>query len=993
MDIAVNPGPLNQASSSTDNLTDFLSSLNNTKSAKHGVTIGHMNIRGLRGNISEVAFLLQQSRLDVLAVTETHLSESISDSEVVIDGYCILRLDRETRKGGGVAFFYKNNLDIRVVPKYHDKHLEALWVELVLHSQRLLLGCVYRPPDYGVFYNYFKIILEKIWLKRKNVMIMGDFNSDLLSNNDNSRKLSQLLSSFNYKNLIKKPTRVSETSSTLLDLMIVSNPCKILTSGVIDYAIADHKFIYAIYDLKPRKPNPIIITSQSFKNVNEKQLQEDLEYAPWWACLTFQDIDDMAWAWEVMYKDIINSHATTRQVKIKQNSLPWMNSTIRKQMNKRYKLLKLCDGTPTTANHWKEYKTIRNRISKLMKKAEVNYWSTKFAKSNSAKEFWKNVNEVTGKSKNKGTSIAVLCDPNNKEIANDLEKATLINSYFCSIGKELSNRYAPVDHSTLHTFIYRVSDPVTQDLCLDPKILETDLSKLKAKKASGPDGISSRSLILANTSIAHGLLTIYQKCFDLCQFPITWKTAKVTPIFKKGSRQDVANYRPISLLSIPAKLLESQVCNIIDEHLHGNTLLNKNQWGFTKGLSTESMLVAMTEKWRYAMDNGSVVGAIFIDFQKAFDTVSHTLISTKLHSVGISGLLHQFLINYLTYRRQFTTVNGERSPTLPLEYGVPQGSLLGPRLYTIYVNDLPEYVTAGEIFIYADDTTVYCTGKDVGTVISSLNTIMEQILSWSSSNLLTIHPIKTEAMILSRSRFIGPLPPVRFGQGFVKFVNSTTCLGVTIDDQLNWSTHLNLIKKRFNSKVAALRRMRHLPSKVLNDIYFHTIIPSITYCISVWGNCSSTLLESLNHTHARACRIICRIPPSLDDTSCLSRAKWQDINYLYYKRILVLMYKAYVDEAPASIASLFTKKVTTRSIRIPNQLNIIRPRTEFGRRSLTYRGPVIWNFLNRLVHISNTTLMSFKTILKKHVKELSNFSFNKEASLIVNKHNDQFKYY
>ena len=992
MDISVNPGPTNRKSSSTDNLMHSLSAINNTKSTKCGVSIGHLNIRGLRGNISEVAFLLQHSRLDILAITETHLSESIDDNEVLIDGYCIKRLDRKSRKGGGVAFLYRNNLDIRDVPKYHDDNLEALWIELVLYSQRLLLGCIYRPPDCNIFYDNFRIIIEKVWLKRKNVIITGDFNSDLLSDNGNSRKLIQLLNSFNYKNMIKKPTRTTENTNTLLDLLIVSNSSKIHASGVIDYAIADHKFIYAIYDLKLKRTNPSIITSQSFKNVDESQLKEDLEHAPWWACLTFEDVDDISWAWEVMFKDIINDHATTRQVKIKRNSLPWMTSAIRKEMNKRYKLLKLCDGSPQTANYWTEYKKIRNKVSKMLKKAEVEYWSEKFANSGSSKEFWKNVNQVTGKSKNKKMSIGVLKDSNNNEIADDSEKATLINSYFCNIGKDLATNFSPLDCSTLHSFIYRISDPVIQDVFIDPITLDTDLKKIKPNKASGPDEISSRCLSLANTSSANGLLTVFQKCIAVCQFPNRWKTAQITPIFKKGSRQDIANYRPISLLSIPAKLLESQVCRIIDDHLHSYALLNNCQWGFTKGLSTEGLLVSMTEKWRKAMDNGSIIGAIFIDFKKAFDSVSHDLISPKLHSVGISGLLHQFLVNYLTDRNQFTLVNGVKSPTQSLEYGVPQGSLLGPRLYTIYVNDLPDFVTAGELCMYADDTTIYYIGKDIVSVISSLNTIMKQILLWSSKNFLTVHPMKTEAMILSKSRFIGPLPPVRFGQGYVKIVNSTTCLGVVIDDQLNWVTHINLIKKRFNSKVSALRRMKHLPTKVLSDIYFHTVIPSVTYGISAWGNCSNSLLNSLNHTHARACRIIHKLSPSLDDASCLSSGNWQHIQYCYYKRILVLMFKVYINEAPVSIANLFTRKVTTRSSRTPNQFNIICPRSEFGRNSLSYRGPVIWNFLNRLVNISKTSLISFKAILKKHSKQLSEFSFNKEAVMIVNKKKD-FHYF
>ena len=180
------------------------------------------------------------------------------------------------------------------------------------------------------------------------------------------------------------------------------------------------------------------------------------------------------------------------------------------------------------------------------------------------------------------------------------------------------------------------------------------------------------------------------------------------------------------------------------------------------------------------MDKGHIVGAVFIDFQKAFDTVSHEILSLKLNAVGISGPLHQWLMNYLFDRYQFTEINNKRSALLPIKFGVPQGSLPGPRLYTIYTNDLPNQVKDGSTMMYADDTTLYTIGSSIDQVISSLNVMTSQISKWSSLNKLTFHPLKTEAMILAKQQFIGPLQPLHFGSGFVKLVNSTSCLGVTI---------------------------------------------------------------------------------------------------------------------------------------------------------------------------------------------------------------------
>ena len=253
-----------------------------------GISAGHINIRSIVKNLNEIKLLLQHTNFDLLALTETHLTDQIDDSEVYIDGYEIIRMDRKNRPGGGCAIYYKNFLDVVVITKYDTTEFEALWVELKLCSQRLLIGTIYRPPDQSNFYEKLPPVLENIWSTRKNILITGDFNSDLSPehNNGNGKKLSNILKHFDLVNAIKKPTRVTMTTKTTLDLVIVNDITKVKVSGVLDASIADHKLVYASLNLKKRPP-PQLTTVRNYKNLDINAFKRDIQNAPWWVCSTF----------------------------------------------------------------------------------------------------------------------------------------------------------------------------------------------------------------------------------------------------------------------------------------------------------------------------------------------------------------------------------------------------------------------------------------------------------------------------------------------------------------------------------------------------------------------------------------------------------------------------------------------------------------------------------------------------------------------------------
>lgn len=308
----------------------------------------------------------------------------------------------------------------------------------------------------------------------------------------------------------------------------------------------------------------------------------------------------------------------------------------------------------------------------------------------------------------------------------------------------------------------------------------------------------------------------------------------------------MSNFRPISLLSIPGKIREDIISNSIDNHIEAQNLLSDNQWGFRKNHSTEGLLLHLTDTWKWALDNNLKVGVLFIDF----------ILLQKLKAVGILGYLLSWMGNYLLNRNQFVQVNEVKSDTSSIKFGVPQGSILGPKLFSLYVNDFPESVTSGELYMFADDTTIFTISDNIDTIIKAMQVILDQVLSWCGANRLIAHETKSEALLLSKQRFIGPLLPLKYGEKFNELKSSCKCLGVTIDSNLSWQEHTKSLLKSFNKKIAVLRKIKFLPSSILQTIYFRTVLPSVLYGILVCGSCSPALMDDLERAHIRASKLI-----------------------------------------------------------------------------------------------------------------------------------------
>ena len=472
----------------------------------------------------------------------------------------------------------------------------------------------------------------------------------------------------------------------------------------------------------------------------------------------------------------------------------------------------------------------------------------------------------------------------------------------------------------------------------------------------------------------HGLSTL--------KFPTDWKKAKVTAIYKmKGSKSNCSNYRPIPLLSIPSKIVENLVCSQLKSHLYEHNLQSEHQWGFRPARSTEDALLYMTEKWRKNVDDGQVVGVLFVDFQKAFDSVSHKVLLKKLAACGVTGNFLEYIQNYLSNRIQFTVVNGSHSSEANVEFGVPQGSLIGPPSFSVNVNDMADNIDC-DLDQFADDSTIHCASDSVDEVLNNLQRNVIKLQTYAVNNSMTIHPEKCEIVIISRNRFTGPLPKVVINGKAIEIKESSKCLGLTIDQNLTWEAHAKNIVINFSAKVKKLYQMRGMSLSTLSTIYHQGILPSVLYGICIWGNCSPTILENIEKIHTRAARFIHRVKRTIPDIHVLQQVGWIPIVEYYKRNIACKTYKIYNELSSPLLKKLLTKSTSTRVTR--NALKLDTPVFHYAeyKRSFSYRSAYVWNNLPMEIR-EKKSYEAFKLSLKKSnaLKKIYFTKFNSGKAL------------
>ena len=560
------------------------------------------------------------------------------------------------------------------------------------------------------------------------------------------------------KQLIKEATRITKDTSSLIDIIAVSNPVNIAQSEVIPCDISDHEIIGFVRKLNRQKYVPRTISCRDFKKYNPAAFRETLSNSDWNTIYEQNDVNSAWLKMKAVLVSAIDKHAPIISKRIKGRVCPWLNEECKVQINLKDRLMRKARKSKKEED-WVMYKNQRNHCNAILRKAKNKHNQNLINECiDQPEKFWSAVkNSYPTKSISRQQSSIFNIDGNNT--ADNLPIANAFCQHFSTVASKLK-----AQSIKLKDFIWNNQESATSNITPTRSIftfrrvtvdeIYRDLRKIKPKKAAGLDNIPPRLLRDAANEISQPLTHIINKSLQSGFFPSEWKIAKITPLFKSGNSSNIDNYRPISILPALSKILEKAVHRQLVDYLESNSLLYKKQFGYRKGKSTEIAVTYFIDTLRTEIDKGNFVGAIFIDLSKAFDTISHSALLKKLPFYGIHDKELDWMKDYLFNRHQTVSYNNTTSDLQPMTCGVPQGSILGPILFLLYFNDFVNVLEHSEVLKYADDTVLFVSHKNFDNVESKLTEDMKLVANWFQRNdlIMNVKKGKTESMLFGTKK-------------------------------------------------------------------------------------------------------------------------------------------------------------------------------------------------------------------------------------------------
>lgn len=955
--------------------TDKLNNYFTNNQDKININVFHMNIRSIQSNFDELTVLLQSFKFncDIIVLSESWGVNDINDFSIY--GYNIFYNEARYNQNDGLIVYTRNGIT-PIFENFTYTQVTFTNIKFKFNNNTYSILAMYRPPasDKTGFLNDLGTVLNAIDNYHYQIYILlGDINLDLLTPTDPyvSRYINEL-SGRGFKSLINRPTRVKNETKTCLDHIffkqqqIVSN--NTIYPVVFESAVTDHfSSLLKIQYYANKIDDKNTITK---KYVNFTRINECIQTNNWAELYQQTNVNEAFLLFSATLGDVIKKCTEYQPVQSKNRKIkPWITLGLIKSISTRDKLKKRLLRNQENIQLQIEYKTYRNYLTKLIAKTKQDYYKKQINNANNnSKKIWQIIRKSINKSKNNNNNHIELSE--NDEIINDPQKvANKFNHYFSSIGMTMAKAVQEEDGAADPSTYENGGSNQPNSLFLTPvnkKEIDEHINSLKTNSACGLDGISVSFIKTFKAHLLDPLMFLINLAYQKGVFPTILKESVITPIHKSGNQHELNNYRPISVTSQIAKIFEKTLKKRLWNFINQHNIISTKQFGFREKTSTEDAIFHVTDKIYSALNNKLKTIAIFLDLAKAFDTVSHNILIHKLEKCGIRGLALDLFKSYLSDRIQVTKINNIFSAQELVTCGIPQGTVLGPILFLIYINSLLWCDTGGEIVSYADDTVLIFTGDCWEDVANKAEEGLYKVKCWLGKNLLTLNKEKTKYIAFS--------PNITGQPQFNSLIfhincNRTNCrcstyihqtseikyLGIIIDSHLRWDKHIIYTYNRLKKLIHKFYQLRSILSKKVLIITYKALVESVLqYGIIAWGGTYTTTLNILHIVQKHIIKVMLFKNKFYSTSLLFPEARLLDVGGLYIVKVL----KFYYLNPKLQIKVTHThdtRAQKSESLNIPNTKNTL------NQKSIKYIGPKLFNSIPvEFKRINNYNLFSKK---------------------------------
>ena len=972
-DIELNPGPKNH----------------------RNLKVCHYNVNSLPShNFAKLSSLQAYNALhkfDIICISETFLDSSISnnDLESLLDGYKIIRSDHPLNlKRGGVCIFFKETLPLNILNITQLN--ECLVVEILYNNKKCYLVTLYLFPnqndiEFDDIITKFEILIDSIYsLNPYFVIILGDFNAKLNKwktddlDTKEGIKIDEVTSSFALSQIISGPTHILANSTSCIDLIFTNHPDLVINSGIHSsiHPNCHHQIIFAEVDFKIFFPPPYERHIWHYKRADYDSIRRCLNNFDWNRAFLNKDIDHQVETFNTVILNVMSNYVPNEVITINDKDPPWITSNIKNKITHKNSLFQKYIRNGRNAHDLDNLEIARNNITNAIKESKRLFYERMNFKlinpNTSPKTYWSILKSLY--SDNKIPIIPPVIH-RNEFVTSFKDKAELFNNFFAEQCTMLRNGSTIPSHVSLNTHA------LLNDIILNENDILQYIRSLDPNKSHGFDGISIRMLKLCDNSIVKPLLIIFNNCINDGYFPLAWKKGNITPIHKKDEKNKIENYRPISILPVCGKIFERIIFNCLYRFFESNNILNVNQSGFRSGDSCTNQLLYISHQIfnSFNANPSQEVRGVFLDISKAFDKVWHDGLIYKLKCNGVEGNMLKLLSCFLHNRYQRVVLNGQSSSWRKITAGVPQGSILGPLLFLIYINDISDGLES-DVKLFADDTSLFSTVIDPNVSALSLNNDLRKINLWAYQWKMSFNPSITKQaheVIFSKKRNDVYHPSLVFNNIDVKRVSSQKHLGLILDEKLSFKDHLDMVISKTSKSINVLRKLQyHLPRSSLITIYKSFIRSILDYADIIYDQPYNfsiiNRIESIQYNAALA------ITGAIRGSSRDKIYNELGLEPLYSRRKfrkLCVFFKVFHEKSPRYLYDIIPEHNQIFSFRNRLRIPNIFRRTEFFRNSIFPSAINEWNNLESQI-IESETFSIFRSSLLKQIRPNARSTFN-----------------